>query len=369
MVKVEQKAIFLTGVTGTLGKEFVKETLLTRDEKLYLLIRRKNRHSHWDRARKILSGYGLENLLGTRVEVFEGDVTLPHFGLGEEDLRALRRDVVEFFHIAALTTLNASKEDCNRINVGGATEAIKLAQDLKKNGQLKRFFYFSTAYVSGSRQTFHAPEDTLTEKPAHANFYESSKYESEGLVRRAMAKGLPTTIFRPSIVVGDSRTGQVSEFNVIYPFMKLFAHGILKVLPTQAENAFNIVPIDFVIQSSSAISKQESSIGKTFHLVTKEPPAIGTLLQLKDVEYPEIPKVEIIPPEKFKKENLDPMSQNVFSVLEPYLGYLNDNLTFQTANTEKALEGTGVSFPKTDYEFLKTLIRYAVDSGYLVVGH
>ncbi len=202
----ERRSIFLTGVTGTLGKEFVRELLLTREERLILLVRRKSRHSHWDRARKILAAYGLERYLGTQVEVLEGDITLPGFGLRPEDLEFLRRDVREFYHIAALTALNGSKEECEKINIGGAVEALNLARDFRPRGVLERFFYFSTAYVSGSRQTYHAKEDELPEHPAHANFYESSKYEAETRVRAAMREGLPATIFRPSIVVGDSRT-------------------------------------------------------------------------------------------------------------------------------------------------------------------
>lgn len=364
---LKRRAIFLTGVTGTLGKEFVKELILTREERLILLIRRKNRYSHWDRARKILAAYGLERYLGTRVEVLDGDITLPHFGLQAKDLDLLRQEACEFYHIAALTALNGSKEECEKINLGGAREALKLAWDFRRTGALERFFYFSTAYVSGSRQTYHAYEDRLPERPAHANFYEFSKYQAEARVREAMADGLPVTIFRPSIVVGDSRTGEVSEFNVIYPFIKLFAHGILSVLPTRPENSFNIVPIDFVIQASSLISRQPGSIGKTFHLVTQEPPTIGMLMALKQEEYPEIPVVEMIAPEDFKKENLDLMTQTVFDMLEPYLGYLNDSLTFDASNTEEALRGTALDFPKTDYEFLKTLMRYAVDAGYLLV--
>lgn len=362
-----KRSFFITGVTGTLGKEFVRDILLNGDEDIFLLVRRSSRFSHWDRMRKILAAYGLENQLGTRIQVLEGDITLPQLGLAAENLEDLRRNVTEFYHIAALTALNGSEEDCLKINFGGTQEALKLAWDLRKNGKLERFFYFSTAYVSGSRQTYHAKEDELPARPRHANFYESSKYASEGKVREAMAQGLPVTIFRPSIVVGDSQTGEVSEFNVIYPFMKLFAHGIISKLPTHPENSFNIVPIDFVIKASRAISRQPDSIGKTFHLVTQDPPTIGMLLELKIEDYPELPPIEMIPPDSFKKENLDPMGQTVYQMLEPYLGYLNDHLTFDTTNTEKALQGTGLSFPRTDKAFLRTLVTYAVSAGYLVV--
>ncbi len=360
-------SIFLTGVTGTLGKELIKEMLLSSEDKLYVLIRRKGRYSHWDRARKILAGFGLESHLGTRVEVLEGDVTLPNMGLKAEQMDFLRKQTDEFFHIAAITALNGSQEECLKINIGGCDEALAIGWDFFKHGKLKRFFYFSTAYVAGSLQTYCAKEDELPEHPAHANFYESSKYQAEKKVREAMGQGLPVTIFRPSIVVGDSRTGEVSEFNVIYPFMKLFAHGILSVLPTKLENSVNIVPIDFVIRASLAIARQKESVGKTFHLVTNEPPPIGMLLKLKDEEYPGLPPIQIVPPASFKKEKLDAMSQTVFEMLEPYLGYLNGNLHFDTTNTAQALKDTGISFPKTDYDFLKTLLRYAVKVGYLMV--
>ncbi len=367
MTAERAKNLFVTGVTGTLGKEFVRDILLNGNEKLYVLVRRSSRLSHWDRMRKILSAYGLEKELATRVEVLNGDITLPDFGLTAEDLTHLRGVIDEFYHIAALTALNGSEEDCTRINLGGTTEALKLAWDFRKNGKLQRFFYFSTAYASGSKQTYHAMEDGLPERPAFANFYESSKFKSETKVREAMKAGLPVTIFRPSIVVGDSKTGEVSEFNVIYPFMKLFAHGIISTLPTHPDNSFNIVPIDFVIKASRVIAKQSDSVGKCFHLVSPEPPTIGMLLKVKDEDYPDVPPIKIIPPESFKKENLDPLSQTVFQMLEPYLGYLNDNLTFDITNTEKALEGTGVEFVTTDEAFLRVLIGYAVHAGYLVV--
>ncbi|MDD5218374.1 MAG: SDR family oxidoreductase [Candidatus Omnitrophica bacterium] len=360
------RTLFLTGVTGTLGKEIVRNLLTQTQHKLYVLIRSKPNASHWDRARKILENYGLEKHLGDRVHVMAGDVTLPNLGFSAGDLDLLRKEVDDFYHIAALTALNGSKEDCFRINLGGAQEALKIATDFWQHGHLKRFVYFSTAFVAGSLQTYCSKEDELPLRPVHANFYEASKYEAEKKVREAMRQGLPCTIFRPSIVVGDSQTGEVSEFNVIYPFIRLFAHGILSKLPTRLDNSFNIVPIDFVIQASLAIAHQEDSIQKTFHLITKDPPTVAMLLELKAKEYPKMPPIQVLSPDDFKPGSLAVTEQFVFGMLKPYLGYLNDHLTFDATNTEKALAGTGISFPKTDYEFLKTLTQYAVGAGYLL---
>jgi len=183
-----------------------------------------------------------------------------------------------------------------------------------------------------------------------------------------MAEGLPATIYRPSIVVGDSGTGEVSEFNVIYPFMKLFGHGILTKLPTRLDNTFNIVPIDFVIRAALAIAKQETTVGKCFHLVTRTPPTIGMFLKLKEEEYPNAPAIHVIDPDDFNAEDLSAGEQMVFSMLRPYMGYLNDHLSFDTRNTEEALRHTGIAFPETDYAFLKILTKYAVDAGYLLIS-
>ena len=361
------RSIFLTGVTGCLGREMVRELCQTTDHRLFLLIRRKKRFSHWDRARKILADAGLEHLLGTRVHVMEGDVTQPNFGMHQYDLEILNREIEEFIHIAALTTLNGGKEECFNINLGGTENALDLARRFQREGRLDRFIYFSTAYVAGSLQTYCAKEDGLPENPSHANHYEASKYEAEKKVRQAMAEGLPVTIFRPSIVVGHSKTGEVSEFNVIYPFMKLFAHGMIKKLPAFPDNTVNIVPIDFVIQSACEIRKQENSKGRTFHLVTLTPPEIQDLLRVKDVDYMALHEIELVDPDKFCKEDLSVNEQFVFDMLQPYLGYLNGHLSFDAGNTQAALRDTGIEFPKTDFEFLRVMVKYAVDAGYLML--
>jgi thioester reductase-like protein len=361
------RSIFLTGITGALGREILKKMLTTTEDVLFVLVRRKQRMTHWDRMRKIMAADGLERHLGTRVQVLEGDVTLPGLGLTELDLARLRANITIIYHIAALTALNGTEQDCRTINVGGTEKMLAFAWDLRRNGKLERFFYFSTAYAAGSCQTYCSREDVLPEHPAFANYYEATKYASETKVREAIQEELPATIFRPSIVVGDSTTGEVSEFNVIYPFMKMFVHGMLSKLPTRPDNAFNIVPVDFVVNAALAIAEQKSSVGKAYHLVTNDPPPIRYLMELREKEYPEVAPVEMIDPDNFKKEKLDPSEQFIYDMLKPYLGYLNGTLTFDTTNTRKALEGTGIEFPKTGYEFLRTLVRYAVNEGYLVV--
>jgi len=366
MKTIKKENIFLTGITGGLGRELLKEILLSTEDCLYVLVRSSKRLSARERMEKILAAKGLLPFLDKRVFIMEGDVTLPCLGLSKQNQETLKKEVTQFFHIAAVTALNGSEEDCMKVNVGGTVEALALAEMFQQEGDLHRFFYFSTAFVAGSRQDYYAIEDELPAEPAHANYYESSKYLAETKVREAMKRGLRITILRPSIVVGDSKTGEVSDFNVIYPFIKLFVHGILTKLPTDLDNSFNIVPIDFVIKASLLISKQEDSLSKTYHLVTMNPPKIRTLLQLKEEVYPNTPDVEIIAIKDFCKEKLEGEEKLVFGMLEPYLGYLNDHLTFDATNTHEALKGTKIDSPVTDYAFLKIIINYAFQTGYLI---
>lgn len=360
------KTLLLTGATGALGKDMLRYQLTRTRNCLYILARGKKNLSAKERIAKMVAAWDLGPEFTQRITVLEGDVSLPHFGLSEADLLLIRGKVDLFFHIAALTALNGSEEECELINVGGTAHALEIAWDLYRHGRLKRFFYFSTAYIAGSRQTYLSMEDEMPEHPAFANYYESSKYKSEKNVRQAMRRGLPVTIFRPSIVVGHSKTGEVAEFNVIYPFMKLFAHGILKVLPTRLENSFNIVPCDFVLEASMAISEQEDSVGRTYHLVTLEPPTIGMLLDMKNNEFPEMPPIQVINPNDFNHEDLAADEKFIYDMLHPYLGYLNDALTFDAQNTVKALKRAGIEMPKTDYDFLRTLCQYAIQAGYLL---
>jgi len=362
----KKRSIFLTGVTGALGTEIIKRLLETTNDKLFLLIRRRQRLSHWDRARKMLKDWGFDSALGTRVHVLEGDVTEPQLGLQDYEIDHLQNEVTHFYHIAALTALNGSEEDCYRVNLEGTRHALDVAWCFRNQGKLERFFYFSTAYVAGSLQDYISKEDELPKEPAFANYYESSKYNAEKNIRAAMMEGLPATIFRPSIVVGDSKTGQVSEFNVIYPFMKLFACGMLSQLPAHPEHAFNIVPIDFVVEASLALSQMDDTLGKTYHLVSDKPPQIGMLIEMKDKEFPQFPEIELVNPDEFSKENLDPMQKSIYAMLEPYLGYLTGELRFDTANTRKALAKTKISLPETDYQFMRIISQFAVDQGYLI---
>ena len=359
------RTLLVTGSTGSLGKELLKTFLEKTSDQLLLLVRPKAHESQEKRVEKLLNKIGINGQAAGRIRVLAGDVSEPRLGLNPADWDLAVRETDEFYHSAALTHLGAARDEAEKINLRGTLNALELAREAKAKGKLKRFFYFSTAYVAGSLSPIHALEDVLPKNPVFSNAYEATKFEAEGKVREAMAQGLPATIFRPSIVVGDSETGAVSEFNVIYPFLRLFAHGLLRRVPAHPQHSFNIVPIDFVVEAAFHLARRPETLGKTFHLVTENPPTIKMLLEIKE-EYGNFPPVELVAPESFSTENLDPEERAVFSALHPYLGYLNGSLTFDTANTREALRGSAISLPETGHAFLKKIVGYAIERGYFL---
>ena len=359
------KTLLITGATGGIGRELVRLFLEKTQDRLLLIVRPRPTDPPQERMAKLLNKMGINGQSKGRIEILPGDVSQPRLGLSTEDWKQAAHQTDEFYHIAALTSLGASWEEAARINLRGTLHSLDLAREAASKGKLRRFFYFSTAYVAGSLTPIHALEDELPENPSFANAYEETKHQAERKVREALAEGLPVTIFRPSIVVGDSERGAIAEFNVVYPFFRFFAHGLLKRLPSRLEHSFNIVPIDYVVQASFAIARREDSLGKTFHLVTENPPTLEMLLELKD-QYGGFPPVEVVRPEDFSVDDLDPREKEIFSALGPYLGYLGSTLTFDTKNTRTILRETGIAFPNTDRSFLKKIIDYAIEKSYFL---
>ncbi len=362
----KSKTLFVTGSTGNLGRELVKRFLERTSDRLLLLVRPSASESHEARVSKLLAKMGTNGNSKSRVEVLAGDVSRPRLGLSEKDWFRVMEETDEIYHAAALTNLGAKWDEAEKINLAGTVHILELAKAAHRQGKLKRYFHFSTAYVAGSLTPLRALEDRLPEAPVFANAYEETKFLAEKKVREAQAEGLPVIIFRPSIVVGDSVRGAVSEFNVIYPFMRIFAHGLLRKLPSRLENSFNIVPIDFVVEASLAIAAQPESLGKTFHLVTENPPTLGMLLQVKEEFGSHFPSVEVVEPDQFEIETLNEQEKMIFSSLDPYLGYLGSTLSFDTMNTRRALKETPVPLPNTDLGFIRKLIGYAMEKGYFL---
>ncbi|HEX7487417.1 MAG TPA: SDR family oxidoreductase [Anaeromyxobacteraceae bacterium] len=256
------KVVFVTGWPGFIGRRLVRRlatALNPSRDRLVLFTRAHNALA----ARTELSALGIPG------EVAEGDVASMHLGLSGAEYRGLAAEVTDLWHLAAVYDSGLSEATLRAVNVEGTRNVVELA---RASGRLHRLHHFSTAYVSGDREGVILEEELESGQGFHGS-YERTKFQAERLVRRAMAE-LPATVYRPSIVVGDSQTGEVDRFNGPYYLAILLVASPLSVplpLPGNGVAPLNVVPVDFVVEAALSLGKNPAAVGKTIHLVDPSP--------------------------------------------------------------------------------------------------
>jgi thioester reductase-like protein len=271
-------AVLLTGATGFVGKEIL-DRFLGRGRRVFALVRARD-----DRA-------AAGRLPGpAALTPVPGDIEQPGLGLAPE----LAEEVSTVVHCAASVSFDMPLADSRRVNVEGTRNVVDFAASCPR---LERLSYVSTAYVAGEpRRLFQ--EDELDVGQSFRNPYERSKFEAERMLRRRAA-GLPLQILRPSIIVGDSRTGRTSSFNVLYGPLKAFARGAIPAIPARRSSPVDIVPVDYV--ADRAVDLAEDGPDGTFHLVAgRNATTVGRLLELASDQLGQKPPA-VLPPAAYRR--------------------------------------------------------------------
>jgi thioester reductase-like protein len=265
--------IFFTGFPGFLGSELLPRVLARRPADVALCLVQP-RFAPLARARADQLVAQRPELAG-RIRLVEGDLTQP--GLGLPDAAAAAADVAEVYHLAAVYDLTVKREVGLAVNVEGTRQVLDFA---RRCGRLERLQYVSTCYVSGRHDGLFLESD-LEKGQAFNNFYEETKYLAEVQVRAAMAAGLPTTVYRPAITVGDSRTGATRKFDGPYYILQwLLRQASVAVMPVVGDLTceVNVVPSDFVIGAIDALAGRPASVGQTYQLADPRPLQVGAKL-------------------------------------------------------------------------------------------
>jgi thioester reductase-like protein len=211
-----------------------------------------------------------ENSLGVldKITLVPGDITLKNLGMDESTLKRLRENVTHVFHLAAIYDLAVPKDFAYKVNVVGTDNVNKWVLQLAK---LQRYVYFSTAYVSGDRSG-KILETELDCGQSFKNFYESTKFEAEVLVQKIRDK-VPTTIIRPGIVMGDSKTGETVKFDGSYFIMRFLDKFAKWPIPYvgKGEALFNLVPVDYVVDATCYLAQHPKGEDKVYHLTDPRP--------------------------------------------------------------------------------------------------
>jgi thioester reductase-like protein len=257
---------FITGGTGSLGREILPRIAAADPEaRICLLLRAGDRSAverRLDELCRYVTTYAGRSIR-RRLTPFAGDVSHPRLGLGEAEYDALAARVTHIVHAAATVRLNERPDAAHRVNVIGTREVLKLAE---RSPHLRRLAHVSTAYVAGDR-TGRILEAELSAGQRFLNAYEHSKYEAEALIRSRRA-AVPVTVFRPSIIVGDSEDGHTCNFATIYFPLRLIARGRVAAIPGSPDTPLDLVPVDFVADCVTHLTRMPVAGDATYHVVS-----------------------------------------------------------------------------------------------------
>jgi len=259
-------AIFLTGSTGYIGAHVAANLLRDHNASLNILVRARDVSAAdgrlWQALQLHLDFPQFYEYLQTRVRVFRGDLTEPGFGLGRDEYDRLVHTSDSVIHCAA--SLNRkSEKSCLNVNLRGTLEVLTLARHAEHYHGLRRFSQVSTVAVAGKRQNEVVTEDrSIDWERSDYDPYARTKKFCEHMMRVLLPE-TPKTIFRPSIVLGDSRYAETTQFDMVKAFV--FLAG-LPVLPFRPTDKIDIVNVDFVADAIATLHQKERPEHDTYHL-------------------------------------------------------------------------------------------------------
>jgi thioester reductase-like protein len=259
-------ALFLTGATGYVGAHVAALLLENHQDQLNLLVRAKTvreaEQRLWKSMQLHLDFPRFYDYLKSRVNIFCGDLTDKHFGLSNEDYRRLAETTDSVIHCAA--SLNRkSEKTCLNVNLRGTLEVLKLAQAARDLHGLRRFSDVSTVAICGHRFSEVVLEDqSLDWNRSDYDPYARTKKFCEHMVAELLPD-VPHTVFRPSIILGDSRFAETTQFDMVRSFV--FLAG-LPLLPFRPTDQIDIVNVDFVAESIVTIHQKEKPLHDIYHL-------------------------------------------------------------------------------------------------------
>jgi len=360
--------VLVTGATGTLGRELMAR-MVRRGLPMAITTRAKaDETPAAARARlaALLEDTDPGIVLG-EAEVAFADVTQPSLGLAPETLARLESGerAVQIVHGASELRFDQPWDVMEKENVLGTENVLDLARRFAESGKLARLDYVSTAYVAGDRRGL-CREDEIDVGQGHRNEYERSKRIAELSVDRARKQGLPVAVHRPSIIVGDSRSGRAAAFKVLYWPLKLYARGQWKTVFGRADCPMDVVPVDYVADAMMHLMFDPRAIGRTMHLAAgpQKQATIGELVALIERHFKR-GKVRYVDPDLYMKL-FRPLVLPLIKIASPgaaergrvFLPYLTSNPTFAVDVAKQLLEGTGLSPPRVADYFAK-IMRYA----------
>jgi len=283
---------------------------------------------------------------GPRIEVLPGDITDPRLALGDDRYARLAAEATVVHHLAAIYDLAVPAPIAHRVNVEGTGNVLAFCRAAER---LERLNYVSTAYVAGDR-TGVVYEHELDRGQGFKNHYESTKFQAEVWVRSELGR-IATTIYRPAIVVGDSRTGETQKFDGPYYALRFIAasaaRGVAAPNIGRGETPFNVVPVDFIVAAMVELGRLEAAVGETVHLCDPEPLSSAEMFELLAGLYGARHASYRVPPRLVGAAlRLRPVRDFYGGVPAESIRYLNHPVRYDTRRAGELLAASGLRCPR-----------------------
>lgn len=363
------KTYFITGATGAIGSALLPQLLADSEANAILLLRADSEDNLIQRLEQLYRFWEIpaQDPRRSRVRAVAGDVTLPSFGLSEREYARIAQTTTHMIHSAGNVRMNLPIEKARVSSVNSAKEVIGLARNAC---QVQKVEFVSTVGVGG-RTHGTVPEYWITEQRDFHNTYEQAKAEAEGIVRNAVESGLPITVHRPSMVVGDTETGRIVHFQVFYHLCEFLSGArTLGLAPDFGRARLDIIPADYVARLIAWSSNTRETTGKILHACSGPDLALP-LPKLRDIVRStfsahgrKLPREIKLPTAVFRgvlsaaSLFMPPDVRRAIRTLPVFLDYLATEQTFGNSTTQAIATTAGLPLPTPDQYLTKILAYY-----------
>lgn len=362
----EPTNIFLTGGTGFLGAFLLYELLEQSQADIYCLVRSANAEEGKRKIQRNLESYLLWNeSLNSRIIPVPGDLSQPLLGFSEQQFQMMVSKVDVIYHNGAMVNIVYPYSALRETNVLGTQEILRLASQNKT----KPVHFISTLAIFSSISYSEAhvvrEQNSLNSSQGLNSGYTQSKWVAEKLVTIARSRGIPVCIYRPGAIAGHSLTGVCNRDDFVCRMIK----GCVQLgYAPEIDMILDMTAVDYVSKAVVHLSKQKSSLGKTFHLLNSHPIHWNDLINwIRSFGYP----IQQIPYERWRTELLNlagHFSENALSPLLPFFEEMSSQARMpqiDCQNTLNGLTGTNIVCPPVDTELLHTYFSYFIRSNFL----